>query len=249
MGFLRSHGYSALDLLRVAESFDPSLHPRNPKGTPGGGKFRSLSARVSDAIKGGESGVLEKLDRRQLTSVARSHGVDPKGKSDHDVRAAVHAKIASGAEPGKPTRRISDLKAASDHSRQVSPHERAYDDAIERGDREAAIRAAIAYHDARGEKLSLEAMQRLEHEVVAAIKDAKKAPSAKQSPAERAARDKRLIRSYVTGKSLREVADEEGMSASAVHKILTTGGVQLRPRGGSKRTPAKAVAKMTAARG
>lgn len=60
--------------VRAAE-FDPSKHLRNPKGSPGGGRFRSTVDKLKDAISthrssGGKGDPFEGYDREQLRRVA-----------------------------------------------------------------------------------------------------------------------------------------------------------------------------------
>lgn len=54
----------------------------------------------------------------------------------------------------------------------------------------------------------------------------------KRGSKEAAAFLKKVTHSYQSGKSLSQIGKETGTSASTVHKHLTGGGVQLRPRGG-----------------
>lgn len=82
------HGHSA----EAARSFDPAQHPRNPKGSPGGGRFRSLVDRLKDAItehkKGGGGHPFAAFDREQLRRVAKARGIELKRGEDRDSIAA-----------------------------------------------------------------------------------------------------------------------------------------------------------------
>jgi hypothetical protein len=98
-------------------SFTEALHPRNPKGSPGGGKFRSLAQRVADAIKGsdGKKDPLDGFNRRQLASAAKQNGIAITARmSDADIRKALHEHHRSkSSEPHKaPTKAAPTKKAA-----------------------------------------------------------------------------------------------------------------------------------------
>lgn len=74
-------------------AFDPIKHPRNPKGSPGGGRFRSMVDRLKDAIeahvKDGKDGhPFDTFDREQLRRVAKARGISLKRGEDRDSIAA-----------------------------------------------------------------------------------------------------------------------------------------------------------------
>jgi hypothetical protein len=63
----------------VTEAFDSAKHPRNPKGSPGGGRFRTIVDRLKDAItehhkSGGHGDPFDGFDREQLRRVAKQRG-------------------------------------------------------------------------------------------------------------------------------------------------------------------------------
>lgn len=94
----------------VQAAFDPSKHVRNPKGSPGGGRFRSMVDRLKDAItehqssgRGGHP--FEGFDREQLRRVAKARGIDLKRGEDRDSIAGKlldHLGPAKKAETPKP---------------------------------------------------------------------------------------------------------------------------------------------------
>lgn len=51
-----------------------------------------------------------------------------------------------------------------------------------------------------------------------------------------------VVKAYVDGASIRQIAEDIGRSYGLVHKLLTAEGVQLRPRGGAPSPPATAPA-------
>lgn len=64
-------------------AFNSALHPRNPKGGPGGGRFKSIAQRVSDALSGWAKGTgptdpLDGFNREQLRKVAQARGIELK---------------------------------------------------------------------------------------------------------------------------------------------------------------------------
>jgi len=73
--------FEELSAERVEAAFDPAKHARNPKGSPGGGKFRSMADRLKEAITqhgngDGKGHPLDGFDREQLRRVAKSRGVE-----------------------------------------------------------------------------------------------------------------------------------------------------------------------------
>lgn len=72
-----------------AKAFNAAAHPRNPKGSPGGGRFRSLVDRIKDAItehhkSGGKGDPFEGFNREQLRKVAKARGIELKRGEDRD---------------------------------------------------------------------------------------------------------------------------------------------------------------------
>jgi len=91
----------AADLFRIAESYKPTRGKDvGLGGTIASGRFASLASQVAGAIKGGDSKALDGLNRRQLTSLAKTHGVESRGKPDRVLRTELHDRISkSGAAP------------------------------------------------------------------------------------------------------------------------------------------------------
>lgn len=88
-------------------AFDPSKHLRNPKGSAGGGRFRSNVDKVKDAIAAHKAGTgkghpLDGFDREQLRKVAKARGIELKRGEDRDsIAAKLLAHLGSDAEPKK----------------------------------------------------------------------------------------------------------------------------------------------------
>jgi hypothetical protein len=108
---------------RVEAAWDPSRHARNPKGSPGGGRFRSMVDRLKDAIdahtKGGGKGhPFDEFDREQLRRVARARGIELKrGESRDSIAEKLLGHLGENGKPKapavapKPARRPRVLKA------------------------------------------------------------------------------------------------------------------------------------------
>ena len=104
-----------------ARAFTPGKHPRNPKGTPGGGRFRSLVDRIKDAIeehaKGdGDGDPLGGFNREQLRKVAAKQGIALKrGEPIESIKAKLLERHGGGAEgKGKvPSKPVADAKPES----------------------------------------------------------------------------------------------------------------------------------------
>lgn len=93
-----------------AREFNAAAHPRNPKGSPGGGRFRSLVDRLKDAIEAhakgdGDGDPLEGFNRTQLRSVAAKRGIALKrGEPIESIKAKLlddhgKSKAATSARP------------------------------------------------------------------------------------------------------------------------------------------------------
>lgn len=92
----------------VEAAFDPTKHPRNPKGSPGGGRFRSMVDRLKDAITEHQKGKgadhpFDGFDREQLRRVAKARGIELKRGEDRDSIAHKLLDHLGGAKPGKST--------------------------------------------------------------------------------------------------------------------------------------------------
>lgn len=93
----------------VRAAFDPSKHVRNPKGSAGGGRFRSMVDRLKDAITehqsgGGKGDPFAGFDREQLRRTAKARGIELKrGESRDDIAKKIldHLGPAKNAEPAK----------------------------------------------------------------------------------------------------------------------------------------------------
>lgn len=87
-----------------ARSWDPAKHPRNPPGSPGGGKFRSLVDRITDALKehhkgGGKGDPFEGFSREQLRLTAKKRGIPiARGESRDDIAKKLLDHLG-GSEP------------------------------------------------------------------------------------------------------------------------------------------------------
>jgi hypothetical protein len=95
----------------AASEFNEALHPRNPRGSPGGGRFRSLADRIIDAIThhhehGGKDHAdpFEGFDREQLRKAAKARGIDLKrGESRESIAAKLLADVGpKKSVPDKP---------------------------------------------------------------------------------------------------------------------------------------------------
>lgn len=91
----------------VAASFNPR-QPRNPAGSPGGGRFRSMVDHLKDAIEahgkgGGKGHPFDGFDREQLRRVARKRGIELKrGESRDSIAEKLlgHLGGTHGDQPG-----------------------------------------------------------------------------------------------------------------------------------------------------
>ena len=88
--------WAADDVTLSRAAFNPDLHPRNPKGGPGGGEFRSLSARLGAALEAfvngkGDDPLKDMNDRRQLMTVAKARGIKlDRGEHMDSIKAKLH---------------------------------------------------------------------------------------------------------------------------------------------------------------
>lgn len=112
--------------------WNPAEHPRNPRGTPGGGRFRSVAARILDALDAWENGdrkPLKGFNREQLRQEARRRGIRlRRGESLEEIRdklLAGHRKGSAGKaapeaprprqpQPSRPRSRRDGLDAMDD---------------------------------------------------------------------------------------------------------------------------------------
>lgn len=94
---------AALDELSgaVSASFNPR-QARNPKGSPGGGRFRSMVETLKDAIEhhrttGAAGHPFASFDREQLRRVARKRGINlERGESKDSIAAKLLADLRGG---------------------------------------------------------------------------------------------------------------------------------------------------------
>jgi Protein of unknown function (DUF935) len=104
---------ASFDQQPVQAAFDEAKHPRNLKGTPGGGRFRSLTQRLTDAIQQhldtGQGDPFEGFDRRQLKTVADRRGVSVAARASRDDIAkallehvTTHAHAPEAEPPQEP---------------------------------------------------------------------------------------------------------------------------------------------------
>jgi hypothetical protein len=89
-----------------AKAFNAAAHPRNPKGSPGGGRFRSLVDRIKDALdahaKGdGKGDPFDGFNREQLRRVAKARGIDLKPGEHED---SIKKKLLDHLGGGKPAK-------------------------------------------------------------------------------------------------------------------------------------------------
>src|SRR6185369_2308107 len=88
-------------------SFSEALHPRNPKGSVGGGRFRSIVDRVVDALsewkKGdGPDDPLKDFNRDQLLKAAKAHGhTFRRGASIEEIKAQILDDVRNGTKAAK----------------------------------------------------------------------------------------------------------------------------------------------------
>jgi uncharacterized protein DUF935 len=129
----------ALDELtseRVEAAFNPK-QARNPKGSPGGGRFRSMVDRLKDAIdehsKGGGKGhPFAEFDREQLRRVARARGIELKRGEDRDsIAGKLLGHLGYKPAPRQPVKKAlrkavpkrpapTGVEAAREHARRIS---------------------------------------------------------------------------------------------------------------------------------
>lgn len=93
--------------LRRARAFNEALHPRNAKGTAGGGRFRSIAQRIVDGLKSGkgskDANPFDEFDEAPLRQVAQKRGIDiPEGTDRDGVADALLGHVTGGKTPDKP---------------------------------------------------------------------------------------------------------------------------------------------------
>jgi hypothetical protein len=126
--------------LAARVKFDPSDHPRNPKGAAGGGRFRSNVDRLKDALKahkagGGTGDPFEGFDREQLRRVAKARGIDLKrGEGRESIAQKLMAHLDEGkpaaaekpptpAAPAAPKKRAPRKRKAAEPAGETTPHD------------------------------------------------------------------------------------------------------------------------------
>jgi len=88
-------------------SFSEALHPRNPKGSVGGGRFRSIVDRVVDALDSWKKGdgpddPLKDFNRDQLLKAAKAHGhTFRRGASIEEIKAQILDDVRNGTKAAK----------------------------------------------------------------------------------------------------------------------------------------------------
>jgi hypothetical protein len=140
----------ALDEL-VAEyalrAWDPAKHPRNPKGTPGGGKFRSMVDRLKDAITehmnggGGEGHPFKEFDREQLRKAAKARGITLTRGEDRDSIAQKLLDDLRGGKSAKPGKATS--PKAPESGARLEPLTRAQLEKIKAGKQLVELKARL----------------------------------------------------------------------------------------------------------
>lgn len=92
---------------RIQAAWDPAKHVRNPKGAPGGGRFRSMVDRLKDAITEHQAGrgkgdhPFHEFDREQLRRTARARGIELKRGESRDSIAEKLLGHIGGPAPKK----------------------------------------------------------------------------------------------------------------------------------------------------
>ena len=86
---------------RAWTAAEAARHPRNPRGTPGGGRFRSVAARIADALQawldGDEDDPLDGFTREQLRLTARARGLPlRRGASTEEIKLALLNDVREG---------------------------------------------------------------------------------------------------------------------------------------------------------
>jgi hypothetical protein len=90
----------------AAARWNPADHPRNPAGTPGAGRFRSIADRISDAVSRGAADPFAGFDREQMRRTAKKLGVTvPRGASRDEIGKRLRGHIRPDTKPAPPTPR------------------------------------------------------------------------------------------------------------------------------------------------
>lgn len=90
-------------------SFSEALHPRNPKGSAGGGRFRSIVDRIVDALDAWKKGdgpddPLKDFNREQLLKAGKEHGhTFRRGAPIEEIKAQILDDVRGGAKAEKAT--------------------------------------------------------------------------------------------------------------------------------------------------
>lgn len=88
-------------------SFNEALHPRNPKGSVGGGRFRSITDRIVAALSDwkhgdGPNDPLQDFNRDQLLKAAKAHGhTFRRGASIEEIKAQILDDVRNGTRAEK----------------------------------------------------------------------------------------------------------------------------------------------------
>lgn len=140
---------------RLDRAFDPAKHPRNPKGAPGGGRFRSMVDRLKDAIQAhldnnNDGHPFDGFDREQLRRVARTRGITLKRGEDRDsIAAKLLADLGGHREPSKSPR---GRPATGATALRAAPIQLGHDERLIRGTKLAPKRSvdALSFYAADG---------------------------------------------------------------------------------------------------
>lgn len=91
-------------------SFNEALHPRNPKGSVGGGRFRSITDRIVAALSdwkhgNGPDDPLKDFNREQLLKAAKAHGhTFRRGASIEEIKAQILDDVRNDTKAEKAAR-------------------------------------------------------------------------------------------------------------------------------------------------
>jgi hypothetical protein len=116
-----------LYVLERRSVFDEAKHPRNPKGSPGGGKFKSIAQRIEEALTQhhagkGDGAPLKDFTRPQLLKVARERGLTvPRGLPDKDLHDLIIAHHRGGVKMEPPAKAKKAVKSAEHAGEKASP--------------------------------------------------------------------------------------------------------------------------------
>jgi hypothetical protein len=99
-------------------------HPRNPKGTAGAGRFRSLTDRIADAVKdhSGSGDPFEGFSREQLRRAAKARGLTlQRGESRESIARRLLDDVRGAGGGSKPAKKTTPAKKAAPAKKTTSP--------------------------------------------------------------------------------------------------------------------------------